>query len=171
MLPIIRKIDDLGRITIPKDIRNELRLYPNDLIKIEIKEEKLIISKEKPSNTYIKFIEKIVSNLYKISNSNIIITNTDEIISYKTNEKIKIEDKKLDKDIINKILKRRYIETNGTLNITKSYKINKYYILEPLISNSILIGSILYYKDTILTQTDKKLLELSKVLIENYIEE
>ena len=34
MLPIIRKIDDLGRITIPKDLRNELRLYPNDLIRI-----------------------------------------------------------------------------------------------------------------------------------------
>ena len=83
MLPIIRKIDDLGRITIPKDLRNELRLYPNDLIKMEAKEENLIITKTKPSNTYIKFIDKIVNNLYKISNSNIIITNTDEIISYK----------------------------------------------------------------------------------------
>ena len=171
MLPIIRKIDDLGRITIPKDLRNELRLYPNDLIKMEAKEENLIITKTKPSNTYIKFIDKIVNNLYKISNSNIIITNTDEIISYKINDKTKLEDKKLDKDITNKILKRKSIETKGILNITKSYKIDKNYILEPIISNSILLGSILYYNDTLLTQIDKKLLELSKVLIENYIEE
>ena len=36
MIPIIRKIDDLGRIVIPKDIRKDLRIYKDDYLNMVI---------------------------------------------------------------------------------------------------------------------------------------
>lgn len=45
-----RKIDELGRLVIPKEIRNTLGLKPGDEIKIEIKNNQIILEKENSIN-------------------------------------------------------------------------------------------------------------------------
>lgn len=45
-----RKIDELGRLVIPKEIRNTLGFKPGDEIKIEIKNNQIILEKEKSIN-------------------------------------------------------------------------------------------------------------------------
>lgn len=44
-----KKIDEVGRIVISKDIRKHLSLKPNDIMKIDIKENTIIIKKAEPS--------------------------------------------------------------------------------------------------------------------------
>ena len=41
----LRRIDDLGRIVIPKEIRNEFRITSGDKIEIKIKDEEIILKK------------------------------------------------------------------------------------------------------------------------------
>lgn len=41
----IKKIDSLGRIVIPSDIRNTLGMSPNDSIEMTIKDNQLILTK------------------------------------------------------------------------------------------------------------------------------
>ncbi len=47
---MIRKIDPLGRIVIPKNIREELHLFPNSalFIKIDPENQEIILKKEEP---------------------------------------------------------------------------------------------------------------------------
>jgi len=45
-----RKIDELGRLVIPKEIRNTIGLKPGDEIKIEIKNNQIILEKENSIN-------------------------------------------------------------------------------------------------------------------------
>lgn len=40
-----KKIDDVGRIVLPKDIRNKLDLRINDLLKIDIENNKIVLTK------------------------------------------------------------------------------------------------------------------------------
>ena len=42
---IIRKIDELGRIVIPKEMRKELNLKTRDLIEIELEEREIVLRK------------------------------------------------------------------------------------------------------------------------------
>lgn len=43
---IIRKIDELGRIVIPKEMRKELNLKTRDLIEIELEEREIVLRKD-----------------------------------------------------------------------------------------------------------------------------
>lgn len=60
---MIRKIDDLGRIVIPKEIRKELNINVNDKLKIMTDGNKIILSKE--FNTVYE-IEKEIERLQNI---------------------------------------------------------------------------------------------------------
>ena len=171
MIPIIRKIDDLGRIVIPKDIRKDLRIYKDDYLNMEVKDNTIIISKNKENNEYIKLCNKVINTLYKLIKNDIIITNNDLIIEYKGNKKYKIKNEKINENIINKIKNRIKLNEFGTLNITNSLIVNKYYIFVPIIINSNSVGSIIYLKDNEITKEEIKLIELSKLLLETYIEE
>lgn len=51
---MIRKIDDLGRIVIPKEIRKELDITSKDKIRITTEGNKIILSKELNTSTDIK---------------------------------------------------------------------------------------------------------------------
>ena len=168
MIPIIRRIDELGRIVIPKDIRKELKITKEDLLKLEVKNNTIIINKNKENNDYIELCDKIINNLYKILKNNIIITNNSVVLESKG---IKLKNEEITDEIINKIMDRKKEYKNSNLNITYNLSIETNYLLEPIIVNSNAVGSIIYYKDTIITEEEKKLIELSRLLLENYVEE
>lgn len=41
-----RKIDDLGRLVIPKEIREQLEIDKNTILKIELEDNRIVISKD-----------------------------------------------------------------------------------------------------------------------------
>lgn len=45
---VSRPIDELGRIVIPKEIRNALELKPKDEMEIYIEEDKIVLKKARP---------------------------------------------------------------------------------------------------------------------------
>ena len=45
---IVRRIDELGRIVIPKEIRNTLRIKEGDPVEIFTNKDKIILKKYKP---------------------------------------------------------------------------------------------------------------------------
>lgn len=55
----IRKIDELGRIVVPKDIRNKLKISDNENVMIECNDKKILISKFSYLSNYVNFIEDI----------------------------------------------------------------------------------------------------------------
>ncbi len=51
-LGIVRKIDDLGRIVIPKEIRTTLDITDKDALEIYIEDEKIILKKYIPCDVF-----------------------------------------------------------------------------------------------------------------------
>lgn len=75
----IKKIDELGRIVIPKDIRKSLSIKTNDSLEIGVVGN--TISMEK--NTSIKNYDEVAikyANLFSKCNVNMLVTNRDKII-------------------------------------------------------------------------------------------
>ncbi len=76
----IRKIDDLGRIVIPKEVRNKLKIQENESIMITSDNSKIVISKYSYLSNYLRFINDICENFIEIYKTNIKVTDREKII-------------------------------------------------------------------------------------------
>ncbi|AVK84024.1 hypothetical protein C3943_10780 [Lysinibacillus sp. B2A1] len=62
---IVRKVDDLGRVVLPKELRRTLGIEEKDALEIYIDNDKIILKKYQPN------IEKdeVIANLQKMASS------------------------------------------------------------------------------------------------------
>lgn len=65
-ITFIRKIDDLGRIVIPKELRGKLKLSENENILLKLTENKIEIQKYSYINNYQELINNLLNVFYEI---------------------------------------------------------------------------------------------------------
>lgn len=159
---IIRKIDELGRIVIPKEIRKTLNIKESEDIEIFIEEDKIILKKYYRMNNFkdktIKFIE-----IFKNYVSGTLILTDRENVLYGISD----DDKKLSLKYINALNERKKILNNENiqLEITNTLKKITKYIIFPLISDTDLLGSLLYISNEKITDNDIIILNILLTLI------
>ena len=103
---IVRKIDSLGRIVIPKEIRKNLGIKDGETLEIFLEEERIVLSKCSSLNSIEKYSSIISDIVYNITKKNIIITDNSLVLS--TNKEI--SDKYINKELSSnylRILERR----------------------------------------------------------------
>ena len=85
---VIRRIDELGRIVIPKEIRKTLRIHDGDNLEIFIdNDENIILSKYSRFGSINDFANSFISALQKFISCDVIITDKDKIIALSNNLK------------------------------------------------------------------------------------
>ena len=137
---IVRRIDDLGRVVVPKEIRRVLRIREGDPLEIYTSGTgEVILKKYSPINELSQFADEYAETVNKILGATIVVSDTDQIISAWGNGRKDFVDKKVDSDL-DKIIQSK----NRYLNDTK--------IVVPIISQGDPIGSI-----TILPKDEKPL--------------
>ena len=77
---IVRRIDELGRVVIPKEIRRTLRLKDGDPLEIFTDRDELMLKKYSPIATLEKFSESTTKSLSDLSGYLAVICDTDEIL-------------------------------------------------------------------------------------------
>ncbi len=167
---ITRRIDDLGRIVIPKEIRKNLRIKDNDELEISILNDKILLSKF----DYLKKDKVISCLLYCIGkkiNHNVLFTSRDKVIDYYLFHKNEVKIIELNDKIISLIDERKFTtsDLNGNVSLS-SEEIDLQYIICPLIINGDLIGSIILYSEDEINKKDELLIEFSKIFLEIYLE-
>lgn len=79
---IVRRIDDLGRVVIPKEIRRTMRIREGDPLEIYTdREGEVIFKKYSPMGELALFSEHYAEAIYKSENLPIVICDRDEIIA------------------------------------------------------------------------------------------
>lgn len=79
---IVRRIDDLGRIVIPKEIRRTLRIREGDPLEIFTdREGEIILKKYSPINELSDFALSYVETLFETLGTSALISDRDEIIA------------------------------------------------------------------------------------------
>lgn len=77
---IVRRIDELGRVVIPKEIRRTLRIKDGDPLEIFTDRDELMLKKYSPIATLEKFSEGTTKSLGDLSGCLAVICDTDEIL-------------------------------------------------------------------------------------------
>lgn len=107
---IVRRIDDLGRVVIPKEIRRTLRIREGDPLEIFTdKEGEVILKKYSPIGELGDFASQYAESLHKTSGHITCITDRDTIIAVSGASKKEFLEKSLSSDL------ERVIEEKTTL--------------------------------------------------------
>ena len=79
---VVRRIDDLGRIVIPKEIRRSLRIREGDSLEIYSEgSEGITLRKYSQVESIESFINQYVEAIYSTTKKEIIVTDTEKVIA------------------------------------------------------------------------------------------
>ena len=127
---IVRRIDDLGRVVVPKEIRRVLRIREGDPLEIYTGNSgEVILKKYSPINELSQFAGEYVETINKVLGGTIIVSDTDTVIAASGSDQKNYTDKRIDAELDNIIQSK-----NRYLNDSK--------IVVPIVSQGDPIGSI-----------------------------
>ncbi len=148
---VVRRIDDLGRIVIPKEIRKTLRIKEGDPLEIFTdKEGQVILKKYSPIGELSEFATEYAETLAKTTGHIACITDKDTVIAVSGASKKEYLEQSISKDL-EKIMedKEAYISKDNNdvaIPVTQNdnrEKRNNSQVVYPIISDGDVIGSVI----------------------------
>lgn len=168
---IIRRIDELGRIVIPKEIRKTMHIKNGENLEIFIQNDNIILKKYSELDNLTNLSQTISDTLNHNLKSDILITDTDKFINASGTLKTKYLNKEISEDLLNIINNRKQTTLkNKTLILTKNIQEIGTFIITPIITNGDIIGSIIIYNKNNLTEYDEEKANLITEILSKYIE-
>lgn len=165
---ITRRIDDLGRIVIPKEIRKNLKIKENEVLEIFIENENIILKKFSSLDDLNKIIERFIEVLEDITLNNILITNREKIIGTSKNKEYDYLNREIGNIIVESIEKKESIISKGQIELIENKPIETNYYIKPIINNGDTLGSIIVFGNKKLEEKDKIAIDIISKLIINY---
>lgn len=144
---IVRRIDDLGRIVIPKEIRRTLRIREADPLEIFTdREGEIILKKYSPIGEMTTFAKQYAESLSQVSGHTAVIADRDQFIAVSGGYK-NYMGKAVSKELEEKMSNREtLIATKGDRNFIPVFDEGEYeYVHEaisPIISEGDVIGAV-----------------------------
>ncbi len=175
---IIRRIDDLGRIVLPKEIRKSLKIKEGDMLEIYVQDNGIImLEKYEPMDSLLKIADQYVETLAEITGLTVCATTDSYVISSFGPCKKEYIRKDLSKEVIN-ILKERIVwntQNGNNIDIVESDDKKKYIsqLVIPLIDDGDVIGSLILLSQEsgrVITEEDVKIGKLATSLLIKQIE-
>ncbi len=148
---IVRKIDDLGRVVIPKEIRRTMRIREGDPLEIFTeKDGEVIFKKYSPVGELSEFAGSIAETLHKTSGCAVAVADRDSYISVYGAPKRELIDKRVSSEL-ERIMEERgvYQHRQGDRRVMLTEDNGKYAvgIAAPIISEGDVMGCIVLFSD------------------------
>lgn len=169
---ITRRIDDLGRIVIPKEIRKNLKIKENEVLEIFINNDEIILKKFSPFNDSEKVLSDYIKVINDMTGNDVIITDRDKVILSSKRLEEKLLNKKLS-EYVNDLIENRSIFLSNDMKgieVIDNEKIKQNYYFIPFIIDSDVVGSIIMFSSKEFDENSKSLLSIASKLLVNYIE-
>ena len=157
---IVRRIDDLGRVVIPKEIRRTLRIRENDPLEIFTdREGEIIFKKYSPMGDLGDFAQEYVDALHESTGHVALIADQDEIIAVNGAPKKTLLGRRITESV-EKLLETKQsqlITTPSENSPVEGYSCSSQAI-SPIVKDDQVLGAvILLAKEGTLTEVERKL--------------
>lgn len=178
---IVRRIDDLGRIVIPKEIRRTLRIKEGDPLEIFTdRQGEVIFKKYSPISELQSFAAEYADSLQRTSSLPIFICDRDEIIAVSGASKKEYLDRKISKGL-EEIVERRslYMRESGNEAIAVTSDGGSHYVncAMPILSEGDVLGCVLSAEQfdstktkTLSDETELKLIQTAGIFLGKQME-
>ena len=166
---IVRRIDELGRVVIPKEIRRTLRIKEGDPLEIFTERDELMLKKYSPIATLERFSEATARSLHDLSGKLSVICDTDGVLFAAGEGKRDFDGKTLSPEM-EKILKERksYVaslaESGDVVPVTSTREEGiTAQVIVPIISGGDCLGAVVVLSKTEGERLDGATLNLARL--------
>ena len=146
---VIRRIDDLGRIVIPKEIRKNLKIREGDTLEFYISGSEIILKKFSLINEFSDMAIKLVGISDRLLKKKLLITDHDKVIACSKELEKRYLNKEITSLIQDKCMDRMdYLENQeSSFSFVDEEEENGYYMISPVIVDSDVLGSVILFDD------------------------
>ena len=169
---IVRRIDDLGRVVIPKEIRRTMRIREGDPLEIYTDHEgEVIFKKYSPIEELAETASQYAEALNKACGISVIIVDRDIAVACAGIPKKDVLEHKISSEIDNIIDTRQiYVWHNGERKISMLDRQEKYFakVVAPIFSEGDIIGAVTIIEPETLsepTETEIKLVQTAAMFL------
>lgn len=142
---VTRKIDELGRIVIPKEIRKNLGIRDGEALEIFTSEDSIILKKYFEVRKYEDLSSKLCELIKNIYNVDLVITDREKVIT--SSNKDIVENSKLNNKFLELIDNREMFISKELLTINLGIDISGYFTVIPIIASSDSLGLVIIISD------------------------
>lgn len=172
---IVRRIDDLGRVVIPKEIRRTLRIREGDPLEIFTdRQGEIILKKYSPLNNLNEFAVEYVDALHEALNLPVLLSDRDEIIAAAGVVKKNYFHKRLSVFAENAMKERRPIlhqQPTVLELVVELYEEVASYCIVPIIANGDMIGAVyMLSKEGVVSVVEQKSAEIAALFLAKQME-
>jgi len=142
---IVRRIDDLGRIVIPKEIRKKLRIKEGESIEVYLDDlGQIVLKKFSEFSDLEKTYQLVCDMLYDMYENTVLITTLSEVSFVSSKDKENYLKKEVNEELLSTIAKRKEVHKKMQVFDTEIKDVSIY----PLLNNGDLLGALLMIYDT-----------------------
>ena len=174
---IVRRIDDLGRVVIPKEIRRTMRIREGDPLEIFTNRDgEVIFKKYSPIGELGEFAAQYAESLSKTSNLPACITDRDTVIAVSGASKREILEKPVSAEL-ERLMdgKTSYVKAVGTNKLVPLIDgTDKHFasVVCPIIAEGDCLGSVVFFADdkTVASEAEEKLAQAAAGFFARHME-
>jgi AbrB family transcriptional regulator, stage V sporulation protein T len=173
---IVRRIDDLGRVVIPKEIRRTLRIREGDPLEIFVdRDGEVILKKYSPISELGDFAKEYAEALFDSLGSPVLICDRDAVIAVAGVSKKEFLNKSVG-ETIEKVMEERnsiLVTQQGAVSLIEGFEETlASYTIAPIIANGDPIGAVVIYsKDQTLKEVEQKAVETAAGFLARQMEQ
>lgn len=172
---IVRRIDDLGRVVIPKEIRRTMRIREGEPLEIYVdREGEVILKKYSPINELGEFAKEYADSLHEALGHVVCIADRDEIIAVSGGPKKDLLRKPISSLLEETINNRQTGVIEETHSISSDERVQfKNSVIAPIVANGDAIGAVIITssEDVRMGDLEKKLAETAASFLAKQMEE
>ena len=171
---VVRRIDDLGRVVIPKEIRKTLRIKDGESLEIFLESDNIVLKKYSPFTNLENFYKSYVDSIYTAIKDNIMIVDRDKIVAVAGDLKKQYLDKNISSSIDKMIQSRVTVVEKEFKELSLISDRTEFcsYVISPIIVGGDAIGAvIILLRDRKIEEFEEKTATIAAKFLGKYIEE
>ena len=174
---IVRRIDDLGRVVIPKEIRRTMRIREGDPLEIFTDTGgEVVFKKYSPVGDVSAFSAQYADAINKSSGIPVVICDKDSVIAVSGASKRELLEKPISTSVANLLEKRQSFASSGNLSDAPSITEDgegKVSFLSPIVADGTVVGGVISVageRGHIPGDTEQKLISTGAIFLSKQLE-
>lgn len=169
---VVRRIDDLGRVVIPKEIRRSLRIRDGESLEIFVDGSDIILKKFSIMRNVDEYACTMAAALYSFTKKSVVITDTDNVIACSSNLK-GVLNKSISDELSVSIKRRESILEKYCkhLSLTVDFGVDCKYAIDSIIANGDCVGLVIIFDSDNIDVDDMKMTSIAAKILSKAIEE
>ncbi len=141
-ISFVRRIDELGRIVIPKEIRNKLKISSGELLDLNILDDSLVIKKSS-SMINLDYAKMVIDLISYFADFDLVVTQGEKIEVFTKTIDANIKNAEITEELKEIMKERKSKEFSGSLKLTDNFDLKGHIYVKTIIKDSDAIGLLI----------------------------